>query len=67
MSQTIDEIVEKIQELSDADKAELVHALIEVGAIPEDQEDFLIAQMRKNEPTTPAKEVFEDLRRHGKL
>jgi hypothetical protein len=67
MSQTIDEIVEKIQELSDADKAELIHALIQGGAIPEAQEDILIAEMRKCEPTTSAKKVFEDLGRDGKL
>ena len=67
MTQAVAQIVESIRRLSPGDKRDLFDAILQSGILTEDQQDILIAESRKNDPTVPADKVFEDLRQDGKL
>jgi len=67
MTQAVQQIIHSIHQLSHHEIKELVDALVQNGVLTEDQEDIVIAESREGEPTMPADQVFEDLRRDGKL
>jgi hypothetical protein len=59
MESRIDGILAMIKALTPCQRRALISRVLRAGILTDDEEDALLLEQRKGEPTTPAEEFFD--------
>ncbi len=66
MNERVNNVLEIVREMDDEERRELIRQLLDSNLISEDEEDALIIDSRRNDPTKPYRDFLEELRKEGR-
>lgn len=67
MTKLVQGVLTIVHGLSDKDRKQLVRGMLDAGLLSEDQQDQIVIESRRHDPTRPLADFVNEMKKKGRL